>query len=47
MTEALTLWTLIPDFPGQTKNGYNPESQNIGTSASNKLFIQFSSISIQ
>jgi hypothetical protein len=24
----LTLWTLIPDFPAQTKNGYNPECRD-------------------
>jgi hypothetical protein len=44
---TLTLWTLIPGFPGQPKNGYNPESRNTGTSASNTSLIQLSSLSIQ
>jgi hypothetical protein len=36
---SLSLWTLIPGFPGQTKNSYNPESRNTGTSASNTSVI--------
>jgi hypothetical protein len=43
---GLTLWTLIPSFPGQTKNGYNLESRNTGTSASNTSLIQHKRYSI-
>jgi hypothetical protein len=44
---SLIHWTLTPSFPGQTKNGYNQESRNTGTSASNTSLIQLSSLSIQ